>query len=322
MARENAGDAGEYAASPLAIPKRGWWEVLLRVKDEITDDNLSIVAAGVAFYGFLAIFPMIGAVMTVFGLIADPSVATRQMEPFQQIVPSKVYEILMQQVRDVTAASDTSLSMGLLFGLSLTLWSSTKGIKALFAALNVAYEEKETRNFFRLNLRALAFTAGGVAFIVISLSAIALIPVVVQFVPLGDMLETALVWLRWPIIAIVVILALAILYRHGPDRRNAKFRWITPSAVAATVLWLGISICFSIYVRNFGNYGETFGSLGAVVVLLFWFYFSALAVCIGAELNSELEMQTYRDSTVGPQRPIGRRGAYVADHTAHDATHR
>lgn len=318
MSGKSVGGAGAFAAGPLEIPKRGWLEVLLRVKDSLTEDNLSVIAAGVAFYGFLAIFPMIGAVMTVFGLIADPSVAARQMEPFQHIVPSQVYEILMQQVQDVASAADTSLSLGLLFGLLLTVWSATKGIKALFAALNVAYEESETRGFIRLNLAVLAFTLGGVAFVAVSLGAIAVIPVILTFFHLYGTLETAVLWLRWPLAAVMVIAALAFIFRYGPDRRDAKLKWITPGAVVAAALWLVISISFSIYVRNFGNYDETFGSLGAVVVLLFWFYFSALAVCIGAELNAELELQTYRDTTVGPSREIGRRGAYVADHTAHE----
>lgn len=320
MADQAARDPMTHAASPTAIPARGWWQVALRVKANIPANNISIVAAGVAFYGFLAIFPMIGAIMTVFGLIADPSLAARQMQPFQQIVPSEVYDFVEQQVKDVSSTAETQLSLGLVFSLLMTLWSATKGFKALLTALNIAYEEPEKRGFIRLNLVALGFTLGGVAFAMLAIGVIALIPVVLSFVMLSGAVETAVLWVRWPVIAGLLMAGLAFLYSYGPNRRNAKLRWITPGAVLAVALWLLVSIGFSYYVTSFGSYDKTFGSLGAIVVLLLWLYLSAFVVCIGAELNAELELQTDRDTTVGPRRPKGQRGAFVADHTAYRAT--
>lgn len=319
--RAPVGRDGQYATTPMDFPFRGWWQVALRLKDRGSGDNLSVVAAGVAFYGFLAVFPMIGAVMTVFGLIAEPEVAARQMEPFQHFMPAQVYEILMQQVIDVTSAAETSLNLGLAFSLLLMLWSATKGIKAMLTALNVAYKQREKRGFVRLSAVAMSFAAGAVVFVIFSLALVAAIPVVLEFVGLGIALETTILLVRWPVVAALVMVALALLYRYGPNRRDARLEWITPGTVVATLLWLAVSMGFSYYVSSFGNYDETFGSLGAVVVLLFWFYLSAYAICIGAELNAELELQTERDSTVGPDRPMGQRGAYVADHTSHGSTH-
>lgn len=316
MVEHRVGERGEYADKPQAIPKRGWMQVLRRVKGEIGNDNLSIVAAGVAFYALLAIFPALAALVMIYGLIADPADVTAQLAPMQSLMPAGAYAILEEQLTSLAARGKATVGVGLLFSLALAIWSSAKGIKALFIALNIAYEEGEERGFLRLNLMALAFTAGAILFVIASIGLIAGLPAALAFIDLGGLFEKLALWLRWPIIALLAIVALAVLYRWGPSRAPAKFRWITPGAVVATLLWLAGSLAFSVYVENFGSYNETYGSLGAVVILLMWFFVSAYCVCLGAELNSELEHQTRRDSTTGPSRPLGDRGAYVANHWA------
>jgi membrane protein len=305
---------GEDAGRPWDIPRRGWKDVLLRVKDEIDRDNLSIVAAGVAFYALFAVFPGITALVTLYGLVNDPGDVEQQLAPVRDFVPEEAFGILQQQMQAVVAQATGSLSLGLAFSLALAVWSATKGTKAIFTALNIAYEERETRGFVRLNLTSLAFTVGGILFFITALLVIAAVPAALALLSsTGGPVEVALLALRWLVMAALMIVALAVLYRYGPSRATARLQWVSPGAIAATVLWLLGSVAFALYVRNFGSYDETFGSLGAVVILLMWFYISAYVVCLGAELNAELERQTHRDSTTGPDRPIGARGAFVAD---------
>ena len=316
MAQASAGSRGEEARRPTEIPKRGWKEVLLRVKDEVSKDNLSIVAAGVAFYALLAIFPGIAALVTLYGLLADPAQVEQQLAPLRDLLPSNAFDIIAQQTRQVAAAATGKLSLGLIFSLLLAVWSANAGTKSIMTALNIAYEEEEKRGFFKLNLWSLAFTVGGILFMIVALTVIAAVPAVLAIFGEGGPVQTALLVLRWVVMAALVIAALALVYRYAPSRTSARVQWVSPGAVAATVFWLLASVGFSVYVRNFGTYDKTFGSLGAVVVLLMWFYISAYVVCIGAELNSELERQTRKDSTVGPDKPIGKRGAVVADNKA------
>jgi membrane protein len=311
----DVGPRGEYADKPSAIPRPGWRQVLLRVKDEISADNLSIVSAGVAFYGLLAVFPAIAALVMTYGLFADPSDVQNQIAPLKDVVPPDAFQILNDQLSKVASQGAQPLGFGLLLTLGLALWSATAGIKALFAAMNIAYEEKESRGFLKLNAIAIFFTISAILFVVIALAIIAAVPAAIDLIGVEGWPRAALLWLRWVALSLFILVALAILFRYGPSRAVARFRWITPGAVAATILWLVGSVAFSFYVQNFASYNKTFGSLGAVVVLLMWFYLSAFIVCLGAELNAELEYQTARDSTTGRERPIGDRGAYVADHS-------
>lgn len=305
---------GQQAERPQDIPRRGWKEVLWRVKDEIAKDNLSIVAAGVAFYALFAIFPAISAFVTIYGLVTDPAEVEQQLAPLRDLIPEDAFGILQQQLHSVVDQGGGALSLGLLFSLALAIWSATKGTTAIFTALNIAYEEQEKRGFLSFNLWSLAFTVGGLAFVTVALLIIAAIPAALAiFGSTGGLLETVLLTLRWALMAGLMVVALAVLYRYGPSRARARFQWISPGAIAATILWLVGSIAFSLYVRYFGSYDKTFASLGAVVILLMWFYISAYVVCLGAELNAELERQTHRDSTTGAEKPIGQRGAYVAD---------
>lgn len=310
-------DLGGNADHPREIPRRGWRQVVIRVWHEIGNDNISLVAAGVAFYGLLGIFPAISALVLIYGLVADPVQVRDQLAVLRDVMPAEGYSILENQTTALAGQGRGSLGFGLILSLLLAIWSAKKGVTALITALNIAYEEDDRRGFIRRNLIQLGFTVAGIVFMLAALTAIAALPAIVGMLrATGIIDETALLWTRWVLMAVMLALMLALLYRFGPARSQAKMSWINPGAIAASVLWIGGSIAFSSYVSNFATYNKTFGSLGAVVILLMWLYISAFVVCAGAELNAELERQTLKDTTTGEPQPIGERGAYVADNKA------
>lgn len=316
MAKYFAGRHGEYADQPLKIPWRGWWQVLKRVRYEVGEDRIAIIAAGISYYALFSVFPAIAMLIMLYGLLGDPQAATQQLANLRGMLPADAYAILEEQAKRLGETADGRLGFGLLFSFLLAIWSASRAVDALITALNVAYEEDEARGFIHRALVAIALTLGGLCFFALSITAIAAVPAAIAWLDLGPLLTAALAAVQWVFLAIAAIVALAAVYRLAPCRAAARLHWLTPGAVVATLLWLASSLLFSFYVANFASYNETFGSLGAVIVLLLWFYISAFAVCIGAELNAELERQTYRDSTTGPRRPLGERGAYVADHVA------
>lgn len=310
------GDRGREARSPGELPSRGWIEILRRTWNCLSNDNIDIVAAGVAFYGLLALFPALGALVSIYGLVADPAQVRDQTETLSGVIPQEALTIINDQLQKVASGPRGGLGFGAAFGIVLALWSATKGTKTLFAALNIAYHEQEKRGIIRLNLTAILFTLGAVAVAITAVAGVVVMPAVFAAVGIGGTLEWVLSLLRWPILAAIIATAMAVLYRFGPSRRGARWQWLSWGAVVATLLWLLGSAGFSIYVRNFASYNETYGSLGAVVILLMWMYLSAYILLLGAELNAEMERQTLRDTTVGKEKPIGRRGAFVADHKA------
>lgn len=312
-------DLGSEAGTPRRIPLRGWKATLLRVKNEVGRDQIGVVAGGVAFYAFLAIFPAIGAAAMIWGAFADPAVVQQQLEAIRGVIPPAAHEILSQQLTEVSKGPGAALTFGALFSLLIAIWSSTKGVKALMAAMNIAYGQTEDRGFLKLNLIALALTVGAIVMALVAIAAIAVVPPLLEALDLGGVADLSIRVARWLGLLVLVMIGLAVLYRWGPARRKARLQWITPGALVATLLWLIASLGFSFYVSNFGSYNETFGALGAVVILLLWFWMSGYVVCLGAELNSELELQTRRDTTVGPDRAMGRRGAFAADHVVGDA---
>jgi membrane protein len=312
-AHEGEGAArGREASSPGEIPPRGWLDVVRRVKREVGADNVGLVAAGVAFYLLLAIFPGIAALVAVFALVADPATISQQVEAFPSM-PPEAEAIVTGQLAQVSAQPDAKLGVGFAIALLLALWSASKASTALMNAMNIVYDEDERRGFFKFQLVALAFTLGAVLVGVLAIGAVAGVPAVLALVPLGPLARWVAAAVPWLVVAGVVLVLLAALYRYGPSRSRARWRWVSPGSGLTTVLWLIASAGFSIYVANFGNYNETYGSLGAVVVLLMWLWLSAYLVLLGAELNAEMEHQTRRDTTRGPDEPMGERGAYVAD---------
>jgi membrane protein len=303
---------GRHADKPSDVSKPGWLDILWRTKKEISDDNLSIVAAGVAFYAFLAVVPSFAAIVAVYGLVSNPSQVAHQIELLARVVPSEVLPLLHQQLTRITSHTQAA-GISAIVGFVLALYSSANATKALITGLNIAYGESERRSFLKLTAIAFVLTIGGIVGAVLGVALVAVLPSLLAHVPIARSTENVLNWLRWPVLVIGFVTALAMMYRYGPSRRDAKWRWVSWGAATATLLWLLASAAFSLYVSRFGSYDKTYGSLGAVVVFLMWLYLSAFVILVGAELNSEMERQTKKDTTVGPPKPIGQRGARSAD---------
>jgi membrane protein len=314
--RDNGHAAGREAERPSEIPPRGWFAILKRVKAEVKDDNVTLLAAGVAFYAMLAVFPAIIALVTIWGMVADPDQVESQVGEFAESLPSGADQLITAQLESVASAGRQALSIGLAISLLAVLWSASGGVQGLIKSLNLVYDERETRGFVKLRGLSLLLTLGAILVAVVALSLIAVFPAFVESLDLGQTGELAASIGRWVILAVVVLASLAVLYRNAPDRANPRWRWVSWGTVVALVLWLLGSIGFSWYVDNFGNYNQTYGALAAVIILLLWLFLSAFAVLLGAEFDAEIERQTVRDTTTGPERPLGERGAEVADTVA------
>lgn len=307
---------GHLANSPAQIPARGWWSILKRTFAQASDDRLLTEAAGVTFYTLLALFPAIAAMVSLYGMVADRGTIAGHLAALSGVIPGGGMELIEDQVKRLLSNPPTALGIGALTALAVSLWSANQATKAMFDALNVVYEEKEKRGFLRLTATTLLFTFGGIGFAVIAMSGVVVLPVALNFLGLGTQLEWLLSVARWPLMVAGVALVLSALYRWGPCRAEAKWRWITWGSVLAATLWLVASLGFSWYVANFGNYNETYGSLGAVVGFMTWIWISAAVILLGAELNAEMEHQTARDTTTGPEKPMGMRNARMADTVA------
>jgi membrane protein len=305
--------AGRDAERPSEIPARGWFAILKRVKAEVKADNVALLAAGVAFYAMLAIFPAIIAVVTVYGLVADPAEVRSQIGELAKGLPEGADTLLTNQLQGAVGAGRQALSIGLAASLLGVLWSASSGVQALIKGLNTVYDEQETRGFVKLRGLALLLTIGAIVVAVLALALVAVFPAVLDGLGLGRAGELAASIARWVLLALLVLVALAVVYRFAPDRANPRWRWVSGGAVVALVLWLLGSVGFSVYVDNFGKYNQTYGALAAVIVLLLWLFLSAFIVLLGAEFDAETERQTARDTTVGPSRPLGERDAEVAD---------
>lgn len=312
--RDTGGDGrGASATSPEEIPAGGWWAILKRTFAQIGSDRVLAVAAGVTFYGLLSVFPALTAFISVYGLVADPQQVIQHLNVLQSFMPAAAFELLQTQALRLVSNGGQELGLALIVSIALSLWSANAGMKAIFDALNVAYGEDEKRGFVRLNLISLAFTVSVVLFGVLAIVALVAVPVIVKTLPLGETLTAVLSFGRWPLIVIFVMLGLAALYRFGPSRDEPQWRWVSPGAIVAAIGWLAGSAAFSWYVANFADYDATYGAVGAVIGLMTWMWLSAIVVLIGAELNSESERQTWRDTTKGPPKPVGLRGADAAD---------
>lgn len=307
-------DRGRSADRPSDMPAAGWRDILWRVWAQIGEDNVSIVAAGVAFYVMLALFPALTAFVSLFGLVADQDQVQTQFANLKGIIPDDAWSLLNDQLTAVVSARPGSLGISALVGLVLALWSAGAGVRAMMTALNIAYHEREERSFLRFYATAFLFTIGIALLGIVSLGVIVIVPVLLNLIELGGIARVLVRLLPWLVLGVFVAVALGVLYRYGASRREPKTRWVSWGAILATVLWIGVSLLFSIYVSNFGSYNETYGALAAVMILLLWLWISAFIVLVGAELNAEMEHQTEHDTTVGRPKPRGERGAYVADH--------
>ena len=305
---------GRDADTPTHIPWRGWKDILWRTYEEISADRLMLIAAGVVFYTMLAVVPAITALVSLYGLFAKASSINEHLNFLAGVMPGGAYELISEQIVRIAANSDGKLTFAVALGLGIAVWSANAGVKAIFDALNVVYDEDEKRSFIKLNLISLTFTLAAVIVLLLAIASVVVLPLVLAYLGFAAERQAGfLPLLRWPVLFIVVMFGLSLLYRFGPSRRNAKWRWVSVGSVFAAFAWLAVSVAFSWYLSKFADYNATYGSLGAVIGLMMWLWLSITVVLVGAELNAEIEHQTARDSTVGGAKPLGTRGAVMAD---------
>jgi membrane protein len=316
MKRQMDNNTGREAERPRDIPVAGWKEVMLRVKDQLGKNNISIVAAGAAFYLFMALFPTLVAIISIYGLVTEPAEVEQHMAQIAGFLPEGAQDMLSDRLQNISQQPDSTLGWGLVLSILLSLWSANGGTKSLFQGVNIAYKEENSRSFFALNGISLLFTLGGIVVGGIAIGLVIAFPAIIDRLGLPDGVQTALQLGRWVLLAVIIMLAFSFIYIFAPVRTRPKFRWVTWGAGIATVLWIGGSLLFTWYVENLGNFDETYGSIAAVIIMMLWFNLTSFVILIGAEINAELEHQTGKDTTIGDDNLIGRRGAYHADHVA------
>ena len=304
---------GRFADRPSEIPARGWKDILWRVYEGISEDRVLANAAGVTFYALLALFPGIAALVSVYGLFADPSMIVNHLDAISGFAPGGAIDVLREQLTRLAEQGSTTLGISFIVSLLISLWSANSGIKALFDALNVVYQEKEKRNFIRLNAVTLCFTVATIAFLLIALVGIVGLPVIVNYLLLPGVTGVVLEIARWLVLLVLVVFGLTLIYRYGPSRTEPRWQWITWGSVFAAITWLAASALFSWYAANFGTFNKTYGSLGAIIGFMMWMWLSIIVILVGAKLNAEIEHQTARETTAGRPKPLGWRGAKMAD---------
>lgn len=315
-APSRSGVPGSGADKPTEIPAAGWKQILRRALKEVKQDNVGLLAAGLAYYIFLALFPALIAAVTLYGLVADPAQVEAQIQSLSDSLPPETATLIGDQLRSISSGASSTLGLGLVVSVLGALFTASGGVGNLMKAVNLAYDEEETRGFVKLRGTALLLTLGAVVFVVVAVGLVAVLPVVFESAGLGGFGRLAAGVLRWVALVGFMAVALAVLYRYAPDRDHPRFAWLGLGSVVATVVWVVASAGFSLYVSNFGSYGKTYGALAGVVVLLIWLYLTAFVILLGAEINSETEQQTAKDTTTGPEQPMGQRDAVKADSVA------
>jgi membrane protein len=302
---------GRSAETPSDIPAPGWRDILLRVYRGIGDDRILANAAAVTFYALLALFPAIAALVSIYAVFADPHSIARHLDAASGVLPGGAVDVIRDQLDRLTSQPQGTLGISFAVGLAVSLWSANGGIKALFDALNVVYEEKEQRSFVRLNAVSLTFTVAMIGFLIVALACLVALPAALNLLP--DFVGAILTYVRWPVLLVLVGIGLALVFRYGPSRAEPRWRWVSWGSAFAAIGWLAASALFTWYAESFGNFNKTYGSLGAVIGFMMWMWLSVIVVLIGAKLNAETEHQTARDSTTGPNKPLGARHAKMAD---------
>ena len=306
-------DRGRDATSPAEIPATGWKDIRWRVYANIGDHRILALAAGMTYYSILAIFPALAALVAIYGIFTDAGSIAKHLDDVSGFVPGGAIDVAREQLTRVSSKSDRALGLTFLLGLVISLWSANAAMKSLFDTLNIVYGEREKRGFFRLNAISLSFTIAGIVFVLSALAAVVAVPVLLNYLHLSNFSDLLIRIVRWPAMFIALALAIACIYRFGPSRAAPRWHWISWGSSAAALLWLGASALFSWYAANFGTFNETYGSLGVVVGFMTWLWISAIVILLGAELNAEMEHQTARDTTTGAPKPLGARGARMAD---------
>ncbi len=314
MAAEDRPQQGKQATTPTGFARRDWTDVLRRVAGDIGRRHISVLSAGVAFFAMLGLFPAIAALIGIYGLVADPRDVSDHLDQIEPLLPADAYGIIAGQVEAVTSAGSGKLGVAFAVGILLSLWSTRAAVAAMMEGLNVVYREEEDRSYLRFTAVSLGLTVLIILLAITAIATIVAVPAALQMIDLGPLAGWTAVVVPWLVLGFAVVLAIGIIYRYGPARAAARKRWVSLGAVVAALLWLVASLLFSFYVANFADYNKTYGSLGAIMILLMWFYAGGFAVLLGAALNAEMELHTARDTTTGPEKPMGERDAYVADH--------
>jgi membrane protein len=304
---------GIHAEKPTDIPWRGWKQIIKRSWAENSADNMPIIAGGVAFFGFLSIFPALIALISLYGLVATPETVARQVEELSAQLPESAANLIETQLNDIVTNDGGALTFGLVVSILGALWTASGGIGNLITAVNIAYDEVEARGFVKLKLISLALTLGAIAFVLVAFGLVAVVPAVIAALPLGVVGTVLAEVARWALLLAVFAGSLAVLYRVAPDRDAPQLRWVSLGSVIVTVVWALVSVAFALYVNKFGSYDKTYGAIAGVIVLMLWLYLTCYLVLLGAEINSEAEHQTAHDTTTGDPAPMGDRNATMAD---------
>lgn len=276
-------------SKPTKIPFSGWKKIFFIIKNKIDENDLGIVSAGVAFYAFLAIFPAVMALVSIYGLAVSPAQIENQLTQLGSMIPDEAFSIVQERLEAFISTSGNTLGWGMAIGILFSIWSANKGMKSLFTGIDIAYATRSNRGFIKQNALTLLFTLGAIIQVILSMGLIVAFPAVVGELGLPKNIESLISWLRWPILAIIVGFFLCLVYKFAPERTNPKLRWVIPGALVATILWLIASWGFSFYVSNFGSYGEVYGSIAAVVIMMLWLSITCFTVLLGAQINSVSE---------------------------------
>jgi membrane protein len=303
---------GPLASRPSEIPARSWKDILLRVYQNVGEHRVFALAAGVTFYSLLAIFPAIAALVAIYGFFSDPATLGDDLRTLSGVLPGGAIDVIHDQLTRVASQRGSTLGLTFIVGLAISLWSANAAIKSMFDTLNIVYSEREKRGFIALNAVSLAFTTAGIALVLIALGAMVVLPSTLKYLGLSEISKLIAQLCRWPVLFVVVSVAIAFIYRFGPSRSKPKWAWITWGSAFAALTWLVASILFSWYAQNFGSYNKTYGSLGAVIGFMTWMWLSTIVILIGAELDAEMEHPTMR-AREDPPKPMGAYRATPAD---------
>jgi membrane protein len=310
---KTSANRGRTAEQPQQIPASGWWDIIVRVKSDLSRDNVSLVAGGLAMYALLSVFPALAAALSIYGLLFTPADVIKHMNALSGLVPPGVRDIFNSELQDVARRRTGTLTVAALLAVLVALASARSGMASLMQAVNIAYHEREKRGFFKQLMTSVSFTLGAILGVIVLLLLAVAVPMVLKTSISSPWVESIVATLRWALLWAFAVLGLAVTYRFAPARELARWRWVTWGSVVAATLWVTGSLLFAFYLRTFGSYAKMYGALGGVVVLLLWFYLSSFFVVLGAKLNAEMERQTKQDTTEGAEVPMGQRGAHAAD---------
>lgn len=304
---------GRHATSPFQMPAKGWKDVLVRVKNKVSDDRISMVSAAMSYYALFALVPALSSIVLIYTWVSNPADISEHLSRVSQILPKDLTNVLETQLGSLASTASAKLGFSALMTLAFSLWSSSKGSQAIMDALNIIYAENESRHFIKKTLVAIGLSFLGALLAIVAMGVVVIFPAIAQFLNFGQEFESLIGLASWVALIFLFSLFLSAVYRYAPDRRVPKWKWVSAGSVIASVLWIAVSLGFSFYAANFGNFDKTYGSLGAIVVVMTWFYLTSFVILLGGEINAELEHQTIMDTTKGFAKPLGVRGAMMAD---------